>query len=255
MSHDYTIITMDSLGRVFVNGEQRQRRNVRIKDLYNPTGSGDWDTMNFADFAAVFLNAVDPQSFDVEYFLTRFFQLKEWEVVSLYADVWADEELRPTIERAFAESEPWNRRFFMLQAYNRLIKVFDRFRWYNFQDMEEFRQWVEQKRKRQRRSYTAEVDEEGVVVGLDEQFSIRGKRIVITGSLPQKRALYKKAVEDAGGSFSKGLGRETTDYLVVGEKPGSKLQMAQDYGIPIISLKALLDAVAEEGVDVSLLRA
>ena len=85
---------------------------------------------------------------------------------------------------------------------------------------------VNMKRKKTRRS-------EAVRTGLS------GKTVVITGTLEslsrqEAEALVKRAGGKATSSVSK-----NTDYLVVGESPGSKLQRAKELGVTVISEKEL----------------
>jgi DNA ligase (NAD+) len=70
---------------------------------------------------------------------------------------------------------------------------------------------------------------------------LEGKSFVITGSLSSvKRAEAKELITARGGRFSSSL-TKGTDYLVVGESPGSKFQKAKDLGIRIISEEEFLD--------------
>ena len=69
---------------------------------------------------------------------------------------------------------------------------------------------------------------------VDEDHPLAGKSVVFTGSLSTKRADAKKMAESVGakviGSVSKKL-----DYLVAGEKAGSKLAKAEQLGISILT--------------------
>lgn len=63
---------------------------------------------------------------------------------------------------------------------------------------------------------------------------IDGMTIVVTGSLESmKRGEFRELVTANGGRLSSSIGKGT-DYLVVGESPGSKLQKAKEMGIKII---------------------
>ena len=64
--------------------------------------------------------------------------------------------------------------------------------------------------------------------------SIEGKTIVFTGKISQPRHAFQAMVEDHGG-IAGGDITKSTDYLVVGEKPGSKLVRATMLGIPTIT--------------------
>lgn len=64
--------------------------------------------------------------------------------------------------------------------------------------------------------------------------SLEGLTIVVTGSLEDfDRTGAKEAIEARGGKAA-GSVSKNTDYLVAGEKAGSKLTKAEDLGIPIL---------------------
>ena len=61
-----------------------------------------------------------------------------------------------------------------------------------------------------------------------------GKTFVITGSLPTwSRDEAKAYIEDRGGKVADSVSKKT-DFLVLGESPGSKLAKAQSLGVSII---------------------
>lgn len=63
---------------------------------------------------------------------------------------------------------------------------------------------------------------------------VTGKNIVVTGSLnSMRREEFKEFILKNGGRLSSSIGKGT-DILVIGEKPGSKLDKARDLGIDII---------------------
>lgn len=67
-----------------------------------------------------------------------------------------------------------------------------------------------------------------------------GKTFVITGTLPTlSRAEAKARIEAAGGKVT-GSVSTNTDFLLAGEKAGSKLNKAQQLGIPILGEQDLL---------------
>lgn len=78
---------------------------------------------------------------------------------------------------------------------------------------------------------------------------IQGKTVVFTGKISQPRHAFQKMVEDHGGIAGSDI-TKATNYLVVGEKPGSKLFRATSLGIQTISegefLKLLEDKEDEE---------
>ncbi|QDT04653.1 DNA ligase [Rubripirellula lacrimiformis] len=73
---------------------------------------------------------------------------------------------------------------------------------------------------------------------------IFGKTVVVTGTLKQfKRAEIKGLIEKLGGRASTSVSKKT-DFLLAGEKAGSKLAKAKELGVNVISesdLQAMLD--------------
>ena len=73
-----------------------------------------------------------------------------------------------------------------------------------------------------------------------------GKVFVLTGKLESyTRGALKELLTTLGGKVT-GSVSSKTDYLVVGEDPGSKLIKAQELGIPILSEEDLEDLLASE---------
>ncbi|ABA19939.1 NAD-dependent DNA ligase [Trichormus variabilis ATCC 29413] len=71
-----------------------------------------------------------------------------------------------------------------------------------------------------------------------------GKTFVITGTLPTlKRDEAKALIQKAGGKITESVSKKT-DYLVVGEDAGSKLEKAQTLGIKQLSEAELLKILA-----------
>jgi DNA ligase (NAD+) len=74
---------------------------------------------------------------------------------------------------------------------------------------------------------------------------LAGKTFVITGTLPTlKRDEAKTLIQKAGGKITDSVSKKT-DYLVVGEDAGSKLEKAQELGITTLSEAQLLEIVGE----------
>jgi DNA ligase (NAD+) len=70
---------------------------------------------------------------------------------------------------------------------------------------------------------------------------LAGKTFVLTGSLPDlTRDQAAKLVTDAGGTVTSSVSKKT-DYVVVGENPGSKLARAETLGIPVLDEAGLRD--------------
>jgi len=70
------------------------------------------------------------------------------------------------------------------------------------------------------------------------------KTLVLTGTLPTlKRDEAKKLIEQAGGKVTNTVSSKT-DYLVVGEDAGSKLEKAQDLGISQLTEAQLLELLS-----------
>jgi DNA ligase (NAD+) len=69
---------------------------------------------------------------------------------------------------------------------------------------------------------------------------LAGKTFVVTGTLPTLgRSEAKERIQKAGGKVTDSVSKKT-DYLVVGEEAGSKLDKAQSLGIPLLSEAELL---------------
>lgn len=64
--------------------------------------------------------------------------------------------------------------------------------------------------------------------------NINGKTFVITGTLSMPRDVYKEKLESLGGNVT-GSVTKKTDYVLVGENPGSKYDKAKELNITIIN--------------------
>lgn len=75
---------------------------------------------------------------------------------------------------------------------------------------------------------------------------LSGKSIVVTGSLEtMSRDEAKEAVREAGGDWVASVSKNT-DFLVAGEKAGSKLGKAQKLGVKIIGEKEFLNLLGKQ---------
>jgi DNA ligase (NAD+) len=75
---------------------------------------------------------------------------------------------------------------------------------------------------------------------------LEGLTFVITGTLSRPRKEVEEFIESMGGHASSSVSKNT-DYLVLGESPGSKLKKAQSLGVKTISYDELMNMVKEEG--------
>ncbi len=77
----------------------------------------------------------------------------------------------------------------------------------------------------------------GVIItnppSLKKRGLLSGLNIVITGTLPVERNLIKDLIEENGGKSSSSVSKKT-NYVLAGESPGSKIEKAQELGVPII---------------------
>ena len=70
---------------------------------------------------------------------------------------------------------------------------------------------------------------------------LAGKTFVITGTLASlSREGARELVESLGGRLTSSVTRKT-DYVVVGESPGSKAADAERLGVPVLDEGAFLD--------------
>lgn len=75
---------------------------------------------------------------------------------------------------------------------------------------------------------------------------VAGKMFVMTGTLSSmKRSEAKEIVSQRGGRIASSVG-SSTDYLVVGDSPGSKLRKARDLGVVILNEDEFLKLLVEE---------
>ncbi|MDE5833519.1 MAG: NAD-dependent DNA ligase LigA, partial [Desulfovibrio sp.] len=74
-----------------------------------------------------------------------------------------------------------------------------------------------------------------------------GKTILFTGSLEIPRSKAGELARQAGAKVVDSFGK-SVDYLVAGEKAGSKLQKALDANIPILNETQFLDMIKDSGI-------
>jgi DNA ligase (NAD+) len=74
---------------------------------------------------------------------------------------------------------------------------------------------------------------------------LAGKTFVLTGTLARfEREKAKEVIEHLGGKVTSAVSGKT-DYLVVGESPGSKLSQARELGITVLNEQEFLKLVGE----------
>ena len=72
---------------------------------------------------------------------------------------------------------------------------------------------------------------------------LKGKTIVVTGTLPSlSRDAAEKLIADNGGKASSSVSKKTS-YVLAGEKAGSKLDKANQLGIPVITEEEFLNMI------------
>jgi DNA ligase (NAD+) len=81
----------------------------------------------------------------------------------------------------------------------------------------------------------------GSVESRPSEGPLAGKRVVITGTLSQPRDTFARRIEEAGGTVTSSVSKNT-DYVLAGEAAGSKLDQANSLGVEV------LDEVAFEGL-------
>ena len=105
-----------------------------------------------------------------------------------------------------------------------------------------------------KQAHNIEVVEQLISVGIywpeikkknQSELPLAGKTFVVTGTLETMgRNDAKAALQELGAKVSGSVSKKT-DYLVVGENPGSKATKAADLGITILDEKALIKLLAQ----------
>ena len=73
---------------------------------------------------------------------------------------------------------------------------------------------------------------------------LEGLNIVVTGTLQNySREGIKALIKENGGKSADSVSKKT-DYVVVGENPGSKAEKAAQLGVPIISEQQLIEMIS-----------
>jgi DNA ligase (NAD+) len=77
-----------------------------------------------------------------------------------------------------------------------------------------------------------------------EKKPIEGLTFVITGTLPKPRDEAEELIESLGGRVASSVSK-STDYVIVGDEPGSKLQKARTLKVKTISYEELLKIIEQ----------
>ena len=91
---------------------------------------------------------------------------------------------------------------------------------------------------------------EDVPAKTGQNAALDGLTFVVTGKLERfSREEIQERLRDLGANVTSSVSRKT-DYLVAGEKAGSKLERAQSLGIPVLSEEDLLVFLRDRGVEI-----
>tara|TARA_B100000674_G_C37490821_1_gene755804 strand:- start:239 stop:592 length:354 start_codon:yes stop_codon:yes gene_type:complete len=78
----------------------------------------------------------------------------------------------------------------------------------------------------------------------NKKFSLKGKCIVVTGTISMHRPDFEKKLIKVGARLGKSI-THSTDLLIVGMKPGEiKIKNAKEKSIPIVSWKRFLQMIS-----------
>ncbi len=83
------------------------------------------------------------------------------------------------------------------------------------------------------------------ISGREEERPFEGLTFVITGTLPKPRKEVENLIETNGGHAPSAVSA-STDYLVSGKEPGSKLRKAQELGVKVISYRDLMEMIEKK---------
>lgn len=77
-----------------------------------------------------------------------------------------------------------------------------------------------------------------------KKFSLKGKCIVVTGTISMHRPEFEKKLHKVGATLGKSI-THSTDLLIVGMKPGKiKISDAQKKSVPIVSWAKFLRMIS-----------
>jgi len=84
-------------------------------------------------------------------------------------------------------------------------------------------------------------------MGDGEEDPIKGRSFCLTGTLSRPRKYFEDIIREGGGTV-KGMSK-SVDYLLAGDRPGSKVEKAKNWGVPVISEEEFMEMMdtAERG--------
>ena len=82
-------------------------------------------------------------------------------------------------------------------------------------------------------------------IKFDENHIFYGKSIVLTGTLEKPRDEIVEMLESKGAKISSSVSKKT-DFVIYGEKAGSKLEKAQNLGVKTLSEKEFMQYIQGE---------
>ena len=81
-----------------------------------------------------------------------------------------------------------------------------------------------------------------------ENSPFAGKIVVLTGTMKKPRGEIKELLENLGAHVTNSVSKHT-DYLIVGENPGSKLEKAKKLGVKILPEEEMWKMIGESNAD------
>lgn len=229
-----------------------------IEEFHAPfsesTNLQDW---KFGDFAQVLMASGRGYQFDLIEFMTELTKLPEWIDLEYAANQYPHKYVY-SVKECLDKDSKIELIYHLGVIFNHLsgtLKRIDHLGFGHWQSYVNKLRGIKKESTSKRRPvisddefvYEGMLNENGEAVGMDIPISIPNKKIIITGKLDQKRSYYEKRINDAGGSYVSTVAQ--ADYLVIGEnhkqKISNKAKDAQRYGVPVVTLNALLRALAE----------
>ena len=79
---------------------------------------------------------------------------------------------------------------------------------------------------------------------------LAGQKFVFTGGLDAPEPRRPRSIVESLGARATGSVSKATDYVVVGDDPGSKLDDAAELGVTVLDEEGFVKLLAENGVEV-----